>query len=174
MKASTSEEVTTWTTSQVVFATLFVVCVFLIFWLLYSLRIVLFLFFVAIVIGTAIRPAVDWLHRRGVSRAVGVILIYVLIAAVVSGILALILPLIAEQTTQITQNLPQYYVSFRDGLINSSNRLLQNIGLRIPSQISLLTNRNTANTEAVLTQVGQTILYTNLVVKSILSTLAIF
>jgi predicted PurR-regulated permease PerM len=174
MRSSPSEEVTTWTTSQVVFATIFVVCVFLTFWLLYSLRIVLFLFFVAIVLGTAIRPAVEWLHRRGISRAVGVIIIYVLIAALVSGILALILPLLAEQTTQITQNLPQYYTNFREALINSSNRLLQNIGLRVPYEFSLLTNRNTANTEEMLTQVSQTLLYTNLVVKGILSTLAIF
>lgn len=176
MRASSSSEVPTWTTGQVVSATIFVVCVFLMFWLLYSLRIVLFLFFVAIVIGTAIRPAVDWLHRRGVSRAVGVIIIYVLIAALVSGILALILPLIAEQTTQIAQNLPQYYTGFREALINSSNRLLQNIGLRIPPQFSLLLlqRSTTADTEQVLTQVGQTLLYTNLILKGLLSTLAIF
>ena len=175
MRTSSSEEITTWTTSQVVFATVFVVCVFLTFWLLYSLRIVLFLFFVAIVLGTAIRPAVEWLHRRGISRAVGVIIIYVLIAALVSGILALVLPLLAEQITQITQNFPQYYTSFREALINSGNRLLQNIGLRVPSQFSLLINRNnTADTEQMFTQVSQTLLYTNLVVKGILSTLAIF
>jgi predicted PurR-regulated permease PerM len=177
MRASPSNnEVTTWTTGQVVSATVFVVCVFLTFWLLFSLRIVLFLFFVAIVIGTAIRPAVEWLHRRGISRAVGIIIIYVLIAALVSGILALVLPLIAEQSTQMAQNLPHYYTSVRAALVNSSNRLLQNIGLRVPAQFSLLITRNaaTVNTEEMLTQVGQTLLYTNLIVKGILSTLAIF
>jgi len=174
MRTSTSEEVTTWTTSQVVLATIFVVCVFLTFWLLYSLRIVLFLFFVALVVGTAIRPAVDWLHRRGVSRAVGVIVIYVLIAALVTGIMALILPLIAEQITQIAQNLPQYYTDLRGALVNSSNRLLQNVGLRVPPQFFMLINRNTVEPEQVLTQVGQTILYTNILIKGMLSTLAIF
>ena len=176
MRASSSNEVTAWTTGQVVSATIFVVCVFLTFWLLYSLRIVLFLFFVAIVIGTAIRPAVEWLHRNGISRAAGVIIIYVLIATLVSGIFALVLPLIAEQSTQIAQNLPQYYTGFREALINSGNRLLQNIGLRIPSEISLLLHKNTTivDTEQVLTQVSQTLLYTNLVLKGILSTLAIF
>ena len=105
----------------------------------------------------------------------GGIIIYVLIAALVSGILALVLPLIAEQSTQIAQNLPQYYTSFREALVNSSNRLLQNIGLRVPSQFSLLINRNnTAILRKCLTQVSQTLLYTNLVVKGILSTLAIF
>src|SRR5215216_4424988 len=142
MRASPSEENTTWTTSQVVLATVFVVCVFLTFWLLYSLRIVLFLFFVAIVVGTAIRPAVDWLHRRGISRAVGIIIVYVIIAAAVVGVMALVLPLIAEQVTQIAQKLPEYYAGFRGILVNSSNRLLQNVGLRIPSQFSMLINRN--------------------------------
>src|SRR5512134_2930717 len=100
MKSSPSEGVTTWTTSQVVLATVFVVCVFLTFWLLYSLRVVLFLFFVAVFLGTAIRPAVDWLHRRKIPRATGIILIYILIAAVLVGFLAMLLPLIADQMTE--------------------------------------------------------------------------
>jgi predicted PurR-regulated permease PerM len=173
MKDSTSEENTTWTTSQVVLATLFVVCVFLIFWLLYSLRAVLFLFFVAIVVGTAIRPAVDWLHRRGISRAVGIIIIYIVLAAFLVGFMAMILPLIADQVTQISQSLPDYYTGFRGALINSSNRLLQNLGLRFPSQFALIFNRN-PNTTEVLGQVAQTFFYTNLVLKGILSILAVF
>lgn len=173
MKASPSEGVATWTTSQVVLATVFVVCVFLTFWLLYSLRVVLFLFFVAIVIGTAIRPAVEWLHRRGVSRSVGIIIIYILMAALLGGFLSLILPLIADQATEISKTIPQYYMDLRSSLINSSNRLLQNIGWRVPSQLSLLTTRNT-DTEEVITQVTQTLFYTNVVLKGLLSTLAIF
>ena len=174
MRASSSEEVTTWTTGQVVFATVFVVLVFLTFWLLYSLRMVLFLFFVAIVIGTAIRPAVEWLHRRGVSRSVGVIIIYMIIAALIAGFLALVLPLIAEQTTQIAQNFPQFYTNFRQSLINSDNRLVQNIGLRIPVQLSILINRNAVDGGDILNQASQTLLYTNLTLKGILSILAIF
>jgi predicted PurR-regulated permease PerM len=173
MKSSPSEGVTTWTTSQVVLATVFVVCVFLTFWLLYSLRIVLFLFFVAIVIGTAIRPAVDWLHRRGIPRAVGIIIIYILIAALLSGFLAMILPLLADQATEISRSLPQYYSQFRESLITSGNRLLQNLGWRFPSQLSLLGNRD-PGTEEVIDQVTQTLFYTNLVVRGLLSTLAVF
>jgi predicted PurR-regulated permease PerM len=173
MKSSSSEGVVTWTTSQVVLATIFVVCVFLTFWLLYSLRMVLFLFFVAIVVGTAIRPAVEWLHRRGISRAAGIIIIYFLIAGLVVGFLAMILPLLADQATEISRNVPQYYSSFRSALINSQNRLLQNIGWRTPSEISLLIQRD-PNNEEVLDQVGQTLLYTNLILKGVLGMLAVF
>jgi len=173
MKSSPSTELPTWTTSQVVLATVFVVCVFLIFWLLYSLRLVLFLFFVAILIGTAIRPAVEWLHRRGIARPVGIIFIYILMAGLVIGFLAMILPLIADQTTEITQILPEYYSNFREWLINSGNRLLQNLGFRIPSQLGLPGNRN-PNSEEVIDQVAQTFLYTNLALRGLLSTLAVF
>jgi predicted PurR-regulated permease PerM len=58
-------------------------------------------------------------------------------------------------------------------LINSGNRLLQNIGWRIPSQLTLIINRG-PNTEEVLDQVGQTLLYTNLLLKGILGILVVF
>jgi predicted PurR-regulated permease PerM len=156
-----------------VLATLFVVCVFLTFWLLYRLRDVLFLFFVAIVVGTAIRPAVEWLHRRGISRASGIIIIYILIAGLVVGFLSMILPLLADQAAELSRTVPEYYTGFRSGLINSDNRLLQNIGWRIPSQLSVLIDRD-PNTEEMLDQVGPTLLYTNLVLKGILGTLVVF
>ncbi len=173
MKSSPSEESKTWTTSQVALATLFVVCVLLTFWLLYTLRVVLFLFFVAIVIGTAIRPAVEWLHRRGVSRAAGVIAIYIFLTGLLIGFLAMILPLIVNQTTQISQNLPAYYKNFQGALMSSNNLLLQNIGSRLPADIALLVSRN-PNSGEVLNQVSRTFLYTNLVFRGILSTFAIF
>lgn len=173
MKSSPSERVATWTTSQVVLATLFVVCVFLTFWLLYRLRDVLFLFFVAIVIGTAIRPAVDWLHRRGIPRATGVILLYIVIAGLVVGFLAMIFPLLADQATAIFNTLPEYYTGFRSALIDSHNRLLQNIGWRLPIQLSFLANRD-PDAEEVVGQVGQTLLYTNLILRGFLGTLVVF
>lgn len=173
MTSSSSEGAVSWTTSQVVLATLFVVCVFLTFWLLYSLRLVLFLFFVAIVVGTAIRPAVEWLHRRGVSRATGIIMIYILFAALVIGFLAMVLPLLADQAAGISRNVPEFYENSRSALINSGNRLMQNIGWRMPSQIFVLMRRDPDSNE-VLDQVGQTFFYTNLVFRGVLGALAIF
>src|SRR5688572_26115686 len=134
---ASSEKIMTWTTSQVVIATTFVVCVFLTFWLLYRLRALIFLLFVAIVIGIAIRPAVEWLQRRGISRNIGIIIIYILIGGALLGFLALTFPVIADQATQLSQNLPQYYSEIRAALVNSGNRLLQNIGLRLPRELTL-------------------------------------
>ena len=172
--ASPSEKVITWTTSQVVLATVFVVCVFLTFWLLYRLSFLIFLLFVAIVIGTALRPMVEWLQRRGVSRMVGTIIIYILLASIMIGFLALIFPVIAEQATQLSQNLPQYYGEIRRALVNSNNRLLQNIAFRMPENLSLLLVTNPNTGEGLLTQVTQTVFYANVAVRGILSVLAVF
>lgn len=170
---STTEEVTKWTTSQVVFATVFVVCVFLAFWLLYRLRGVVFLFFVAIVLGTAIRPGVEWLRRRGISRRSGIILIYLLIIGVLVGLLALTFPFLADQATQFSQSLPEYYGAVRQALMTSGNRLLQNIGWRLPTLASLFGSTQ-PTTEEVFDRVTQTLFYTNMVVRGILSIAAIF
>jgi len=171
---STSEKIMPWTTSQVVIATTFVVCVFLTFWLLYRLRALIFLLFVAIVIGIAIRPLVEWLQRRGVARNTGIIIIYILIAAVVLGFLALTFPVIADQATQLSQNLPQYYSEIRGALVNSGNRLLQNIGLRLPPELTLFLSSMPVAEGELLNQVTQTVFFTNLVVRGILSILAVF
>ncbi len=152
-----TEKIMTWTTSQVVVATTFVVCVFLTFWLLYQLRVIVFLLFVAIVIGIAIRPLVEFLQRRGITRNTGIIIIYILIAAVALGFLALTFPVIADQATQLSQNLPQYYSEIRGALVNSGNRLLQNIGLRIPSELTLFLSRVPGADGELLTQVTQTV-----------------
>src|SRR5688500_3837988 len=168
-----TKEVTGWTTSQVVLATIFVVSVFLAFWLLYRLRGVVFLFFVAMVMGIAIRPGVEWLRRRGISRRLGIVLIYLSIVGLLAGFFALTFPLLAEQTTQVSQNLSQYYIDIREALMNSGNRLLQNIGWRIPSQLNFFVN-SSPTTEEVVDQVTQTFFYTNLVMRGLLSIVAIF
>jgi predicted PurR-regulated permease PerM len=173
-QTSTAEKIMPWTTSQVVIATTFVVCVFLTFWLLYRLRALIFLLFVAIVIGIAIRPLVEWLQRRGVARNTGIIIIYILIAAVVLGFLALTFPVIADQATQLSQNLPQYYSEIRGALVNSGNRLLQNIGLRLPPELTLFLSSMPVADGELLNQVTQTVFFTNLVVRGILSILAVF
>jgi predicted PurR-regulated permease PerM len=166
-------DVKQWTTKQVILATLFVVCVFISFWLLYRFRTVVFLFFIAMVIGTTIRPAVEWFYRRGLSRPAGIIIIYLLIAGFLIGFLALVVPLVVDQATQLSQNLPDFQLSVRRALIESNNLLLRNIGLRIPAQFSLLGNRSPTS-EEVFDQVGRTINFAGQALRGVLSVLAVF
>jgi predicted PurR-regulated permease PerM len=106
----------------------------------------------------------------------GIIIIYILIAGLLTGFVAMVFPLVADQVTEISRNLPNYYSQVRQALVTSNSRLLQNIGFRIPSEISLLINRpiTTPEGEQVIDQVAQTLFYTNLILKGILATLAVF
>lgn len=81
MAFNLSSQPYTWTFRRVMWATLILVFVALGFWLLYRFNQVLFILFIAIVIGTVIRPAVTWLHRRGLQRSAGVILVYLVLLA---------------------------------------------------------------------------------------------
>jgi predicted PurR-regulated permease PerM len=94
-----------WTFQRVVWATLVLVSVILGFWLLYRFNQVVFSLFIAIVIGTVIRPAVAWLHQRGLPQIAGVILVYLLLLILLIGFLLLVLPLIVEQSATIAKHL---------------------------------------------------------------------
>jgi predicted PurR-regulated permease PerM len=170
---SSTDEIKTWTTSQVVMATIFVVCVFLTFWLVYRVRLVVFLLFTAIVIGTAIRPGVEWFRERGILRPLGVIFVYIILSGLLIGFLAMVVPLIADQVSQLYQHAPVYYLDFREWLLGSSNRLLHNLGLRVPSELAFPTNDG-QSPQQMFDRVTQTFLYANRILKGSLETIAVF
>ena len=79
MEIQPSSQPNNWPFRRVVWATLVLVFVVLGFWLLYRFYQVVFSFFIAIILGMVIRPVVTWLHKRGLPRLAGVILIYILL-----------------------------------------------------------------------------------------------
>ncbi len=91
------------------------------FWLLYRFNQVVFILFIAIVMGTVIRPVVTWLNRRGLPRMAGVILVYFLLLALLVGFVLLLFPLIVEQGATIAAAVPGYYQSLRDWMVNHPN-----------------------------------------------------
>src|ERR1043166_634713 len=90
-----------WTFRRVVWATLVLVFVFFCFWLLYRFYQVVFILFIAIMLGTVIRPIVSWLYQRGLPRIAGVILVYLILLFLLAGFLWLLFPLIFEQSSTL-------------------------------------------------------------------------
>jgi predicted PurR-regulated permease PerM len=138
MESDSTSPIPVWKNWQVALATFFVVLVILSFWLIFRFRLVIFILFIAVVISTAITPAVDWLHKRGLPRALGVILIYLLILAAVIGFVFLVAPLVIDQTTEMLQVVPDYYQGLRQWLVDSPSLLIRRIGLQLPRQLDLL------------------------------------
>lgn len=122
-----------WTFGRVVWITLVLTAVGLSFWLLYRFHQVLFILFVALVIGTILRPVVVRLHRWGIPQRAGVLLVYLLLLALFIGFALLLFPLIAEQSATITAAAPGYYQSLYGWVRDNPNPLLSSLSELIPS-----------------------------------------
>ena len=124
-----------WTFRRVMWATLVLVFVALGFWLLYRFNQVVFILFIAIVIGTVIRPVVAWLHRRGLPRIAGVILVYLVLLALLISFVLLLFPLIVEQGTTIAAAVPGYYQNLREWMGNDPNQWIVRLSEFLPTTL---------------------------------------
>lgn len=68
-------------------------------WLLYLVRDVIALLFISILIVSALEPAVDWMQRKKIPRAAGVLLIYIGIFFIIGLLFFFIIPPLAGQVS---------------------------------------------------------------------------
>lgn len=135
MEDQPSSQLSNWTFRRVMVATLILGCVVLGFWLLYRFYQVIFILFVAIILGTVIRPIVNWLNQRGLPKVAGVLLVYFLLLVLLVGFLFLLFPLVFDQGTAIIKKIPDYYQNLRSWLGNSSNHLFASLDQFLPAVI---------------------------------------
>ncbi|MDO8592309.1 MAG: AI-2E family transporter [bacterium] len=88
-----------------------VIAIFALLYLMFLIKDVLILFFVALVFSSALDPSVDWLKQRKIPRTLSVLLIYLTAFAIVALVLYLILPPIIKEVNDISSNLPDYFNS---------------------------------------------------------------
>jgi predicted PurR-regulated permease PerM len=125
-----------WTFSRVAQATITLVLLVFAFWLLFRFYQVVFILFIAIVMGTVIRPVVTWLHQRGLPRIMAVILVFILLLALFIGFVILIVPLIVEQGTILAASVPSYYQGLRDWMVNYPDQLIVSLGQFLPATLA--------------------------------------
>jgi len=126
-----------WTPQQVMLSTVFVAAIVAAFYLLYRLSAVIFILFAAIMVGTALRPAVNWLMRYGMARIYAQILVFIVILGAFVGFLLLALPPFLEQGAALSGLLSQYYNQFRELMLNSPSNILHRLGFRLPPQLQV-------------------------------------
>lgn len=124
-----------WTFRRVMGATLVLCLVAFSFWLLYRFHQVIFILLIAILLGTVIRPAVAWIHRRGLSRIAGIFLVYFLLLALLAGFVLLLVPLVVEQGTTIAAAVPGYYQSLRDWTRFNPNQWITQLSEFLPATL---------------------------------------
>jgi predicted PurR-regulated permease PerM len=127
-----------WTFRRVVGATLVFSLVAFCFWLIFRFYQVVFILFIAVVIGTVLRPLANWLAQRGIARMASVILVYLAILLFVAGFIWLLFPLIFKQGATLLGEVPAYYQGLRAWLVDSPSELFQRLGAYLPSSLPRL------------------------------------
>ena len=131
--------------------------------LIYRFAGALFILFVGVAIGMAVKPGVEWLRRRGVPRVLGALAIYVALGGVFAGTALLVTPAITEGMSSLVVRGPKQLESLRKRMAQSQSPTLRRLaGARLaspePSRIAPSTvvsyggavGRNVATVLAVL------------------------
>jgi len=82
------------------------ILLFLVF--IYVLRNVIILFIFALIIASAVAPAVGFLEKIKIPRVIGTLLIYILLTAIAALLIALVFPTIARNVKDLASSLPDY------------------------------------------------------------------
>lgn len=86
-----------------------IIVILVVLFLVYLLREVILILFLAIILAAAISPTIAWLQKRKIPRVAGIILIYAAMAGIVALAIGVLVPPIANQIAQLQKNLPQYF-----------------------------------------------------------------
>ncbi|MGH3929683.1 MAG: AI-2E family transporter, partial [Pseudonocardiaceae bacterium] len=107
--------------------------------LLLGVRDILILIALALFLAIGLEPAVSWLVGRRFPRWAAVTAVFVVVSAVVGGFLAVAIPLVVSQATQLVQEVPSYLQQAQDrsswlGRLNDRYQLQQRLEQSIDDQ----------------------------------------
>ncbi|MCJ7804779.1 AI-2E family transporter [Patescibacteria group bacterium] len=114
---------------------IFTVIFLLALWLLYFLRGVLMILFLALILMAALNPLVDRLERWRLPRALAIALIYLLIFTVIGLAIWGVVPPLVNQTQNLASRFPSYLESLRwlgvdkQVVYNQLNQLTEKLGV---------------------------------------------
>ena len=155
---------TSWSIKNTVKTTLSILAVAVFFFLVYRFHHVLFNLFIAIILGTVVRPLLTRLVNKGLSQTVALLLILAAVLVLLAGFIGLLALMISAQSDKLAADIPRYYQVIRDWLVNSRNLLVSRLSESLPSTLG--GQAETANTEAdVLKSAGQALGYLSTISK---------
>jgi predicted PurR-regulated permease PerM len=127
---------------------------------LWKLKLVIALLFAGFIVSAAMRPGIEGMHRRGIPRAVGLTLHYVVFAGLLALALWLAVPRALDQVTSAVDNLPQTRRQIGNEAQQSSGikqEILQSLQRRlkeVPSGGALFSTARTVGMTAVEIAIG--------------------
>src|ERR1051325_2923613 len=124
-----------WNARRILLANLVVLGVVACFALLFRFAAALFILFVGVSLGMAVKPGVEWLRRHGWARWAGALAIYAALGCVCAGVLMLIVPILADQTAALVARAPHHFERLRAALLESESHTLQRIAWYLPAGV---------------------------------------
>ncbi|MBI3572938.1 MAG: AI-2E family transporter [Candidatus Kerfeldbacteria bacterium] len=80
--------------------------------LAFVIRDIMTIVFLSLILAAALNPMISRLERRGVPRAFGITILYVILLGMVALILVTFVPVVTSQLSQLLQSLPDYINHF--------------------------------------------------------------
>lgn len=124
-----------WNGRRILLANLVVLAVVACFALLFRFAAALFILFVGISLGMAVKPGVEWLRRRGTPRWIGALAIYAVLGCLCAGVLILAVPIVAERAATLVARAPHHFERLRTELLASDSNTLRRIAWYVPAAV---------------------------------------
>jgi predicted PurR-regulated permease PerM len=124
-----------WSNRQIIWATVTVAAVALIFWLIYRYNETILLVVSGIIIAIAVRPIVRRLKNLGVPQGVGVGIVYLVLLLTLVLFAVYGIPLIASQSATIVERTRTLYTDFYTLLTTTENYFLRRLLTALPSTL---------------------------------------
>ena len=115
---------------------------------LYIIRDVVALIFVSIVAAAALDPFVDYFQKHKIPRALSILVIYLIVFAIFSLVIAMLVPPISEQIGQLAKNLPDYYNRVMIGLTDQTRQTTE---ASLPEALNSLSSNLAETTRGIFT-----------------------
>jgi len=85
---------------------IFTVLFLLSLWLVYQIKDIILLLFVAVILASALNPFIDWLQKYRLPRGLAIFLIYIFVWGLVGSLIAAVVPGLVDQSGKLIRLLP--------------------------------------------------------------------
>ncbi|MEI8360668.1 MAG: AI-2E family transporter [bacterium] len=85
-----------------------VVAIFILFYMLYLIRDIALVLFIALILSSAFDPWVDWMQRHKIPRGIGILAIYTVVISIIAFSVYLLVPPISKEISSFISNFPLY------------------------------------------------------------------
>src|SRR4029078_9970355 len=121
-----------WNGRRILLANLVVLAAVVCFALLFRFAAALFILFVGVALGMAVKPGVEWLRRHRTPRWAGALAIYAARGCLCARVLRVAAPIVAERASTLVSRAPHHFERLRTALLASDSHTLQRIACSLP------------------------------------------